>query len=162
MVDAVYGVVGRDPANDGLVEACTDAIVPILINREKKTIKYRSFSCYLAVFLCYEAYGLMRQAQPFILTRNCAKSSNFDKLFNSIYIEYTVSQPHTLSIAKIAHEKQMNKLYTKIKSLTMQKNNQANDRNTVNIPNDHSHGWIFSSYSWEWGKMRVMKGIIHR
>lgn len=29
MVDAVYGVVGRDPANDGFVEACTEAIVPI-------------------------------------------------------------------------------------------------------------------------------------
>lgn len=37
MVDAVYGVVGRDPANDGLVEAWTDAIVPILKNKQRKT-----------------------------------------------------------------------------------------------------------------------------
>lgn len=29
MVDTVYGVVGLDPAKDGLVDACTDAIVPI-------------------------------------------------------------------------------------------------------------------------------------
>lgn len=29
MVDTVYGVVGRDPANDAFVDAWTEAIVPI-------------------------------------------------------------------------------------------------------------------------------------
>lgn len=29
MVDAMYGVVGREPANDAFVDACTDAMVPI-------------------------------------------------------------------------------------------------------------------------------------
>lgn len=30
MVDTVYGVVGLEPANDGLVDAWTEAMVPIL------------------------------------------------------------------------------------------------------------------------------------
>ena len=83
------------------------------------------------------------------LTRKCAKSSNFDRSRSSTYREYTISQLQIHSTISRAQNRQINILYANIKSLTMQKNNQAKDRRIVNTANVHNHGTIFSSYSYK-------------
>lgn len=86
------------------------------------------------------------------LTRKCAKSSNLDRSRSSTYREYTISQLQIHNTISNAQNKQINILYANIKSLTMQKNNQAKDRIIVNTANVDSHGRIFSSYSYEMKK----------
>lgn len=149
MVDVVYGVVGRDPASDGLVDACTDAIVPICVQKKKRT-KRKTMNW-------NSGYLDVHSRKSLQLTRSWAKSSSFDKPDNSTYNVYTTNQPHAHPIRKIIQSNTINMLYAKIKSLTMAKNSDARKRKAVNMANDQSHGRIFFSYSYSFCVHKSLK-----
>lgn len=65
-----------------------------------------------------------------------------------MYKEYTMIQLQRESTINTAQARQIKMLYANIKSLTIMKNSHAKNRSNANTANVHSHGIIFSSYSY--------------